>query len=190
MAIGPPIGYLAERPCSAWREGGVVTCSGSGETVRRVSVTSRFWFFRTVGWLCLLVALAAACASSPTMQSPGQSSGSTETPTARLDRIPETGRRLYLSICAYCHGPGGDGFGLNAPNLTTPPRDHTDRTYMDSRTDEQLFAVIKSGGASQGKSVLMPPWGGRLSEREISSLVAYVRSLSRGRPGNITNNQK
>ena len=73
----------------------------------------------------------------------------------------------------------GDGFGLNAPNLAVPPRDHTDAAYMASRTDEQLFAVIKHGGAAQGKSALMPPWGGRLSDREIAALVAYLRTLSK-----------
>jgi len=107
-----------------------------------------------------------------------------------LTRIEETGKRTYVSICAYCHGENGDGFGLNASNLATPPRDHTDAAYMNSRSDEQLFAAIKYGGASQGKSALMPPWGGRLSEREISSLVAYVRTLSRGRPREHNKNQE
>lgn len=99
---------------------------------------------------------------------------------SRLTRIEETGKRIYVSICAYCHGENGDGFGLNASNLAVPPRNHTDAAYMNSRTDEQLFAVIKHGGAAQGMSALMPPWGGRLTEREISSLVAYVRTLSQG----------
>lgn len=109
---------------------------------------------------------------------------------SRLTRIEETGKRIYVSICAYCHGENGDGFGLNASNLAVPPRNHTDAAYMNSRTDEQLVAVIKYGGASQGKSALMPPWGGRLNEREISALVAYVRALSRGQRSEDNKNQE
>lgn len=100
-------------------------------------------------------------------------------PALRLTRVEETGRRLYLSICSYCHGAGGDGFGVNAPNLPVPPRDHTDAAYMQTLTDNDLFTIIKLGGAARNKSALMPPWGGRLSDREIAALVAYVRTLSR-----------
>ena len=92
--------------------------------------------------------------------------------------MEETGRRLYGSVCAYCHGVAGDGFGINAPNLPVPPRNHTDSAYMNRLTDEQLFTVIKFGGAAQGKSAFMPPWGARFSDREITSLVAYLRALA------------
>ncbi len=115
------------------------------------------------------------------MQPPAQQSTAALAQGTRLSRVEETGRRLYISVCAYCHGISGDGFGLNAPNLAVPPRDHTDAAYMASRTDEQLFAVIKHGGAAQGKSALMPPWGGRLTDREIAAAVAYLRVLSRTR---------
>ncbi|MBI2838486.1 MAG: cytochrome c [Acidobacteria bacterium] len=99
-------------------------------------------------------------------------------PAPSLTRLEETGRRLYLSICSYCHGPAGDGFGVNAPNLAVPPRDHTDAAYMRTVTGDDLFAIIKLGGAGRNKSALMPPWGGRLSDREIAALVAYVQTLS------------
>ena len=101
----------------------------------------------------------------------------------RLTRLEQTGARLYASVCAYCHGAKGDGFGLNSPNLAIPPRDHTDSAYMSALSDEQLFALIKSGGPSQGKSSLMPSWGGRFNDREIMALVAYLRSLNRSRAG-------
>jgi len=100
-------------------------------------------------------------------------------PPTRLTRLEQTGARLYASVCAYCHGVDGDGFGLNSSNLTIPPRDHTDSAYIGSLDDDHLFKVIKFGGASQGKSALMPPWGGRFSDREIAALVAYLRTLSR-----------
>ena len=126
-----------------------------------------------------LMALAAAWRLAPQAHTPTQTSSALLGPSVGFSRVEETGKRLYVAICAYCHGVGGDGFGLNAPNLAVPPRDHTNSAYMTSRTDEQLFAVIKYGGAAQGKSTLMPPWGGRLSDREITALVAYLRALTR-----------
>ncbi len=113
----------------------------------------------------------------------GQSPAPESPPPAprRLSRLEQTGARLYASVCAYCHGAKGDGFGLNSSNLAIPPRDHTDSAYMSALSDEQLFAVIKTGGVSQGKSSLMPAWGGRFNDREIAALVAYLRSLNRDR---------
>src|SRR3990172_9080996 len=78
-------------------------------------------------------------------------------PAPSLTRLEETGRRLYLSICSYCHGAEGDGFGVNAPNLAVPPRDHTDAAYMQTLTGDDLFTILKLGGAARNKSALMPP---------------------------------
>jgi cytochrome c oxidase cbb3-type subunit 3 len=110
----------------------------------------------------------------------GQSPAPESPPPAprRLSRLEQAGARLYASVCAYCHGANGDGFGLNSSNLAVAPRDHTDSAYMRTLSEEQLFAAIKSGGASQGKSSLMPAWGGRFNDREIAALVAYLRSLT------------
>ena len=100
-------------------------------------------------------------------------------PVSNLSRMEETGRRLYASTCAFCHGIEGDGFGINAPNLPVPPRDHTDASYMNNLTDEQLVAVIRFGGTANGKTAFMPPWRDRFSDREIAALVAYLRTLAR-----------
>ena len=127
----------------------------------------------------ILATLIAGWKLAPRAQPRSQPSAGVPFRPAGLSRLEETGRRVYISICAYCHGVDADGFGINASTLDVPPRDHTDATYMTSRTNEQLFAVIKYGGALQGKSALMPPWGGRLSDREIAALVAYLRSLSK-----------
>ncbi len=145
----------------------------------RSLVTRKLGLRRVAFALFLLAVSVTAWRLTPRAQPPAQSPDAVPARPSALSRVEETGKRLYVAICAYCHGVSGDGFGLNAPNLAVPPRDHTDAAYMASRTDEQLFAVIKYGGAAQGKSALMPPWGGRLSDREITALVAYLRSLAR-----------
>jgi cytochrome c oxidase cbb3-type subunit 3 len=48
---------------------------------------------------------------------------------------------------------------------------------MSKLSDEQLFKVIKEGGASIGKSPLMPPWGPSLKDDQIKDVIAYVRTL-------------
>ena len=49
---------------------------------------------------------------------------------------------------------------------------------MNALTNDHLFQVVKFGGASVGKSPLMAPWGGTLSDAQIWDVVAYVRTLA------------
>ena len=89
------------------------------------------------------------------------------------------GKAKYQEVCAPCHGASGKGDGPAAGGLPTKPRNHTDAAYMGKLKDQQIFDVIKKGGQGVGKSPLMPPWGGQLSDQEIQNLVAYIRTLAR-----------
>lgn len=84
---------------------------------------------------------------------------------------------IYKTYCWQCHGMLGNGMGVNIPDMSVQPRDHTDAKEMSSRSDEEIFKAIKEGGRSVGKSLLMPAWGGVLSDEEIQSLVVYLRTL-------------
>ncbi|HPG28677.1 MAG TPA: multicopper oxidase domain-containing protein, partial [Myxococcota bacterium] len=88
------------------------------------------------------------------------------------------GARLYRTYCTACHGLDGDGRGLNVPALSVQPRDHTDVREMATRSDQELRTAISQGGPGVGKSVLMPPWQGVLSDDQIGSLVRHLRTLS------------
>lgn len=87
------------------------------------------------------------------------------------------GDELYRTYCTQCHGVNGNGKGVNAARMSVMPRDHTDTKEMSARTDEDLFKVIQQGGKSINKSILMPVWGGNLSDDEIHALVAHLRKL-------------
>jgi cytochrome c oxidase cbb3-type subunit 3 len=89
----------------------------------------------------------------------------------------QRGAALYKVYCTQCHGQKGNGAGINAAHMTVLPRDHTDTAEMSARTDAELFKVIKHGGKSINKSVLMPMWGGNLSDTDIHALVAHLRKL-------------
>ena len=80
--------------------------------------------------------------------------------------------------CARCHGPEGRGDGPGAVLLTVKPANWTDPGRMGAISDEDLFKVIKYGGDSVDKSKLMPSFGIKLNDEEISELVKYIRALS------------
>ncbi len=89
----------------------------------------------------------------------------------------DRGEELYRVFCTQCHGISGDGNGINAAHINVQPRSHVEREGMASRSDEDLFRVIKEGGPAVNASVLMPAWKGNLDDSGIHDLVAYLRAL-------------
>ncbi len=76
-----------------------------------------------------------------------------------------SGDRLFHIACKSCHGV--DAFGSPmAPSLNNP-------TFLGETPDAAIYQII-AGGVSD---TLMPAWGARLSEQDINSLVAFIRSL-------------
>ena len=95
----------------------------------------------------------------------------------------ETAADNYKAYCVQCHGMEGNGKGLNIRDMSVQPRDHTDAQAMSTRSDDSLFKVIKEGGLSISKSVLMPNWGGTLSDEEIKDMVLHLRTLCKCKYG-------
>jgi mono/diheme cytochrome c family protein len=91
---------------------------------------------------------------------------------------PARGAPLYVTYCASCHGPKGDGDGPVAATLDPKPAAHSDAAYMDTLSDEHLVLVISKGGPAIGKSPLMAGWAGTLDAGQIVDVVAYIRTLS------------
>ena len=98
-------------------------------------------------------------------------------PAAAADDPLEDGRQLYEFYCSICHGLTADGWGINAPYMKVQPSVLTAEGEMNTRTDEELVKVIKEGGKGVSKSALMPRFGDNLSDPQINTLVAYIRSL-------------
>ena len=111
----------------------------------------------------LLTALVVGCAGAWTA-----------VPATAEPKAPEK----FTIFCVPCHGPAGEGNGLAAVALEPKPRNFTDGTYMNTRTDAQLINVIKNGSASEKFSPLMVGYGNILNDQEIKDIVAYVRSLA------------
>ena len=94
-----------------------------------------------------------------------------------LNPVRDETRQLYKRYCTQCHGEKGHGDGINAPYLVVPPRDHTKADYLETRSDQQLFDVIKLGGLAVGRAPCMPSWGNTFEDKVIHSLVNYIREL-------------
>jgi mono/diheme cytochrome c family protein len=86
--------------------------------------------------------------------------------------------RLYLGLCATCHGEGGRG-SWRATLFLIRPGNLADSTRMAGHTDQYLADIIKNGGAPIGRPG-MPAFGGSLSDDDIRALVGYLRTLGHG----------
>jgi mono/diheme cytochrome c family protein len=96
---------------------------------------------------------------------------------------------VTIGVCASCHTPrdangewnralrlsGGKGGPLTAPNLTSDTE-----TGLGNWTDDQIVDALRNGRRPDGSSI-RPPMGvffyRNLSDRDVRSIVAYLRSL-------------
>ena len=89
-----------------------------------------------------------------------------------------SGETNYATYCSPCHGAKGNGYGPMAGLLDPKPVRHGDGADMKTLSDDYMFRVIRNGGPTVGKSPMMAPWKGTLSDLQIRDLVAYIRSLA------------
>ena len=107
-----------------------------------------------------------------------------ESPKIKLDPnnngtyIGEAGKDNFIGNCTPCHGETGRGNGPLADTLGEgiKPRNLSDAKLLATRTDEFLFKVVKSGGASVGISESMPSWKETFTDVEIKQIIQYIRS--------------
>jgi mono/diheme cytochrome c family protein len=124
-----------------------------------------------------------AAAPAPTAPAPAAAPAPAEAaapaaPAVAAKPDVAAGAALYATNCSTCHGARGAGDGPAAAALDPKPAHHSDGAYMNALSNEHLFKVIKEGGVATGKSPMMAPWGGMLSDAQIWDLVAFVRSLA------------
>ena len=94
----------------------------------------------------------------------------------------QAGEKLFQTRCFVCHGRDGKGDGPSSTSLAEKPQDLTDPNWQRSTPDERLHLAIQGGGLAIGRSDAMPP-NSDLTEEQIQSLIAYVRSLAGRRGG-------
>lgn len=86
----------------------------------------------------------------------------------------------FQTVCATCHGTTGEGNGPGAAALDPKPANFTDPAFWADKTDDVLIKAIREGGASVGKSALMPAWGALYDQEKAEKLLAYLKTLQNG----------
>jgi mono/diheme cytochrome c family protein len=88
------------------------------------------------------------------------------------------GDRLFNIACKSCHGPDGYGSPM-APALNN-------HIFLAETPDAAIYQII-AGGVPES---LMPAWGSRLTDQDIQSLVAFLRSMEPSAPAIVQPNLK
>lgn len=95
---------------------------------------------------------------------------------------PNEGKQWYYVYCTGCHGWLLNGDGPNAVELDPKPRILTVGSYMNHKSNLQLFSVIKGGGEAENLSGVMPAWGNYLQDQDIWNVVAWIRAMADVQP--------
>ena len=88
------------------------------------------------------------------------------------NRKGRTAPELYARHCASCHGT--DGRAKTSKGKFNHARDLTDANWHGDVTDERIFNSIMNGRNVRGN---MPAFSDKLNEKEVDSLVSFVRKF-------------
>jgi mono/diheme cytochrome c family protein len=101
-------------------------------------------------------------------------------PPPPMSAAAQEARNTFDSLCSTCHGQNGTGDGPGAASLNPKPRNYTDKAWQASVTDDQIRQIILGGGASVGKSPMMPA-SPQFKDKPfvVDELVKIVRSFGK-----------
>ena len=141
----------------------------------------------------LILMFTALFAFTSTVAAQDQTQGQTEKTIKHVpikSTSPVSGKDMYMTYCAVCHGTDGKGGGPAASALKVPP---TDLTLL-SKNNGGKYPSIKVAASIRGEAVTpahgskdMPVWGslfwsvssgheGEVQQRVVN-LTKYIESL-------------
>src|SRR5271156_6868982 len=148
-------------------------------------ISSKFVATFALGSVALLTLGAGAARAQSHVNSPDPSLGapsvnSEESHIGGLTGHAAEGKHLYRRYCIGCHGPDGDGNGMNAQWIDPKPRDFTEATFKCRSTptgtlplDQDLYDAITRGFVDTN----MPSWR-PLNPQQRADLVAFIKTWS------------
>jgi len=83
-----------------------------------------------------------------------------------LAAAEDLGKSVYMSKCALCHGPKGDGKGPAAATLTTPPGDFLSPQFWQGNVEKKIADSVTNGKG------IMPAQN--LKPEEIKAVTEYI----------------
>jgi mono/diheme cytochrome c family protein len=126
-----------------------------------------------------LLVLTAASVGPAILSAQGSASAVGRDGKRTKNPVPSTpesiagGRRVYVRLCASCHGPTGKGDGGEVLS-GVQPSNLVDNKWDHGSSDGEIFAVIRDGIPPD---LAMEPWEGRISETDMWNVINYIRSL-------------
>jgi len=129
----------------------------------------------------LVTAIAATLAVS--MANADQAITKVTIPSNRT--MPSSGKQMYVSYCAPCHGMDGRGQGPAASALRIQPADLTalSRNHAGKFPNTHVEAVLEFGAAVPAHGSLeMPVWGpilGKMNTASDQERLLRINNLSR-----------
>lgn len=97
-------------------------------------------------------------------------------PFSLSEQVLLDGERIYQTkgTCFTCHGTSGRGDGPAGLELNPRPRNFTNPQFHESRTDGELFWVIRNGSPGTRMFSYSPSV---ITEEEAWKVIHYLRSL-------------
>ena len=88
----------------------------------------------------------------------------------------EEAKTLWEKHCASCHGK--DGKGETKMGRQAGVKNYTDPKFQEEFKEERAIKTIKDGLTEKGKE-RMKPYADKLTDDEIKSLAAYIRTFQK-----------
>lgn len=135
--------------------------------------------------LIALVFVVAACGKNtePPPPSSGVPGAPTESGPGAKQPAPgaaDQAQKMFVTVCAMCHGADGTGNGPAAEALNPKPRNYTDPAWQASVTDDEIKKTILLGGQGVGKSASMPGQPQLKDQPEVlDGLVKIIRGFGK-----------
>lgn len=90
--------------------------------------------------------------------------------------VLETGKKIFQTRCASCHGLTGNSDTPVGRALKPHPQRFADALWQAQVGDAEIARAIRGGGAAVKKSLIMPSHADLMPD-VVTAVVAYVRSL-------------
>lgn len=92
-----------------------------------------------------------------------------------------SGRELYQSACAACHGADGRGMPKGVVGFDTPLPDFTDCSFATPEADGDWLAISHAGGPVRAFDRRMPAFGEALPKEQLLAIIGYIRTFCTNR---------
>ena len=98
-------------------------------------------------------------------------------PASAAPQPDRTGRQVYETACATCHGTDGRGLAAAESDYPLVPPDFSDCNFATREPASDWLAIGHAGGPARGFNRLMPAYGEALTRPELELAFERVREF-------------